>query len=213
MKLKFKNTSKLPVEFTEYKGSKKHVIPAEGELILENVGITLFTEQEAVEYYTKMQAALSKFYGDTLTMEAQWGIGMKKVKFTNTSTTPKKFSSYNSLTNILVPGATVEVVDKEQIVTPGSVEIEVDNMVAVTSEESMAYYQKLFKDSDIQVEVVDNTSESQPEEDKEQEQPPAPPKPPESETGTENEPTDPQSGTETDPDSGNTENEGNEGQK
>ena len=139
---------------------------------------------------------------------------MKKVKFTNTSTTPKKFSSYNSLTNILVPGATVEVVDKEQIVTPGSVEIEVDNMVAVTSEESMAYYQKLFKDSDIQVEVVDNTSESQPEEDKdkEQEQPPAPPKPPESETGTENEPTDPQSGNETDPDSGNTENEGNEGQ-
>ena len=137
---------------------------------------------------------------------------MKKVKFINTSTTPKKFSSYNSLTNILVPGATVEVVNKEQIVTPGSVEIEVDNMVAVTSEESMAYYQKLFKDSDIQVEVVDNTSESQPEEDKEQEQPPAPPKPPESETGTENEPTDPQSGTETDPDSGNTENEGNEGQ-
>ena len=137
---------------------------------------------------------------------------MKKVKFINTSTTPKKFSSYNSLTNILVPGATVEVVDKEQIVTPGSVEIEVDNMVAVTSEESMAYYQKLFKDSDIQVEVVDNTSESQPEEDKEQEQPPAPPKPPESETGTETEPTDPQSGTETDPDSGNTENEGNEGQ-
>ena len=132
---------------------------------------------------------------------------MKKVKFTNTSTTPKKFSSYNSLTNILVPGATVEVVDKEQIVTPGSVEIEVDNMVAVTSEESMAYYQKLFKDSDIQVEVVDNTSESQPEEDKdkEQEQPPAPPKPPESETETETEPTDPQSGTETDPDSGNTE--------
>ena len=128
---------------------------------------------------------------------------MKKVKFTNTSTTPKKFSSYNSLTNILVPGATVEVVDKEQIVTPGSVEIEVDNMVAVTSEESMAYYQKLFKDSDIQVEVVDNTSDSQPEEDKdkEQEQPPAPPKPPESENGTE-----------TDPDSGNTENEGNEGQ-
>ena len=118
---------------------------------------------------------------------------MKKVKFINTSTTPKKFSSYNSLTNILVPGATVEVVNKEQIVTPGSVEIEVDNMVAVTSEESMAYYQKLFKDSDIQVEVVDNTSESQPEEDKEQEQPPAPPKPPESETGTE-----------TDPDSGNT---------
>ena len=130
---------------------------------------------------------------------------MKKVKFINTSTTPKKFSSYNSLTNILVPGATVEMVDKEQIVTPGSVEIEVDNMVAVTSEESMAYYQKLFKDSDIQVEVVDNTSESQPEEDKEQEQPPAPPKPPESETGTENEPTDPQSGNETDPDSGNTE--------
>lgn len=131
---------------------------------------------------------------------------MKKVKFINTSTTPKKFSSYNSLTNILVPGATVEVVNKEQIVTPGSVEIEVDNMVAVTSEESMAYYQKLFKDSDIQVEVVDNTSESQPEEDKdkEQEQPPAPPKPPESETGTETEPTD--------PDSGNTENEGNEGQ-
>ena len=126
---------------------------------------------------------------------------MKKVKFINTSTTPKKFSSYNSLTNILVPGATVEMVDKEQIVTPGSVEIEVDSMVAVTSEESMAYYQKLFKDSDIQVEVVDNTSESQPEEDKEQEQPPAPPKPPESETGTE-----------TDPDSGNTENEGNEGQ-
>lgn len=128
---------------------------------------------------------------------------MKKVKFTNTSTTPKKFSSYNSLTNILVPGATVEMVDKEQIVTPGSVEIEVDNMVAVTSEESMAYYQKLFKDSDIQVEVVDNTSESQPEEDKdkEQEQPPAPPKPPESET----EPTDPQSETETEPDSGNTE--------
>ena len=69
----------------------------------------------------------------------------------------------------------------------------------------MAYYQKLFKDSDIQVEVVDNTSESQPEEDKEQEQPPAPPAPPESETGTENEPTDPQSGNETDPDSGNTE--------
>ena len=134
---------------------------------------------------------------------------MKKVKFTNTSTTPKKFSRYNSLTNILVPGATVEVVDKEQIVTPGSVEIEVDNMVAVTSEESMAYYQKLFKDSDIQVEVVDNTSESQPEEDKEQEQPPAPPKPPESESGTE---TDPQSGAETEPDSGNTENEGNEGQ-
>ena len=126
---------------------------------------------------------------------------MKKVKFTNTSTTPKKFSSYNSLTNILVPGATVEVVDKEQIVTPGSVEIEVDNMVAVTSEESMAYYQKLFKDSDIQVEVVDNTSDSQPEEDKEQEQPPAPPAPSESENGTE-----------TDPDSGNTENEGNEGQ-
>ena len=144
---------------------------------------------------------------------------MKKVKFTNTSTTPKKFSSYNSLTNILVPGATVEVVDKEQIVTPGSVEIEVDNMVAVTSEESMAYYQKLFKDSDIQVEVVDNTSESQPEEDKdkEQEQPPAPPKPPESESGTETDPqsgseTDPQSGAETEPDSGNTENEGNEGQ-
>lgn len=133
---------------------------------------------------------------------------MKKVKFTNTSTTPKKFSSYNSLTNILVPGATVEMVDKEQIVTPGSVEIEVDNMVAVTSEESMAYYQKLFKDSDIQVEVVENTSESQPEEDKdkEQEQPPAPP---ESESGTE---TDPQSGAETEPDSGNTENEGNEGQ-
>ena len=130
---------------------------------------------------------------------------MKKVKFINTSTTPKKFSSYNSLTNILVPGATVEMVDKEQIVTPGSVEIEVDSMVAVTSEESMAYYQKLFKDSDIQVEVVDNTSESQPEEDKEQEQPPAPPKPPESESGTETEPTDPQSGTETDPDSGNTE--------
>ena len=126
---------------------------------------------------------------------------MKKVKFTNTSTTPKKFSSYNSLTNILVPGATVEVVDKEQIVTPGSVEIEVDSMVAVTSEESMAYYQKLFKDSDIQVEVVDNTSESQPEEDKEHEQPPAPPKPPESESESE-----------TDPDSGNTENEGNEGQ-
>ena len=126
---------------------------------------------------------------------------MKKVKFINTSTTPKKFSSYNSLTNILVPGATVEVVNKEQIVTPGSVEIEVDNMVAVTSEESMAYYQKLFKDSDIQVEVVDNTSESQPEEDKEQEQPPAPPKPPESESESE-----------TDPDSGNTENEGNEGQ-
>ena len=126
---------------------------------------------------------------------------MKKVKFTNTSTTPKKFSSYNSLTNILVPGATVEVVNKEQIVTPGSVEIEVDNMVAVTSEESMAYYQKLFKDSDIQVEVVDNTSDSQPEEDKEQEQPPAPPKPPESESESE-----------TDPDSGNTENEGNEGQ-
>ena len=126
---------------------------------------------------------------------------MKKVKFTNTSTIPKKFSSYNSLTNILVPGATVEMVDKEQIVTPGSVEIEVDNMVAVTSEESMAYYQKLFKDSDIQVEVVDNTSDSQPEEDKEQEQPPAPPKPPESESESE-----------TDPDSGNTENEGNEGQ-
>lgn len=126
---------------------------------------------------------------------------MKKVKFTNTSTTPKKFSSYNSLTNILVPGATVEMVDKEQIVTPGSVEIEVDNMVAVTSEESMAYYQKLFKDSDIQVEVVDSTSDSQPEEDKEQEQPPAPPKPPESENESE-----------TDPDSGNTENEGNEGQ-
>ena len=128
---------------------------------------------------------------------------MKKVKFTNTSTTPKKFSSYNSLTNILVPGATVEMVDKEQIVTPGSVEIEVDNMVAVTSEESMAYYQKLFKDSDIQVEVVENTSDSQPEEDKdqEQEQPPMPPAPPESENETE-----------TDPDSGNTENEGNEGQ-
>lgn len=142
---------------------------------------------------------------------------MKKVKFTNTSTIPKKFSSYNSLTNILVPGATVEMVDKEQIVTPGSVEIEVDNMVAVTSEESMAYYQKLFKNSDIQVEVVDNTSESQPEEDKEQEQPPAPPKPPESESGTETDPqsgseTDPQSGAETEPDSGNTENEGNEGQ-
>ena len=130
---------------------------------------------------------------------------MKKVKFTNTSTTPKKFSSYNSLTNILVPGATVEMVDKEQIVTPGSVEIEVDNMVAVTSEESMAYYQKLFKDSDIQVEVVENTSDKQPEEDKDQEQPPAPPKPPESESGTETEPTDPQSETETDPDSGNTE--------
>ena len=126
---------------------------------------------------------------------------MKKVKFTNTSTTPKKFSSYNSLTNILVPGATVEMADKEQIVTPGSVEIEVDSMVAVTPEDSMAYYQKLFKDSDIQVEVVDNTSESQPEEDKEQEQPPAPPAPSESENGTE-----------TDPDSGNTENEGNEGQ-
>ena len=119
---------------------------------------------------------------------------MKKVKFTNTSTTPKKFSSYNSLTNILVPGATVEMADKEQIVTPGSVEIEVDSMVAVTPEDSMAYYQKLFKDSDIQVEVVDNTSESQPEEDKEQEQPPAPPAPSESENGTE-----------TDPDSGNTE--------
>lgn len=128
---------------------------------------------------------------------------MKKVKFTNTSTTPKKFSSYNSLTNILVPGATVEMADKEQIVTPGSVEIEVDNMVAVTPEESMAYYQKLFKDSDIQVEVVENTSDSQPEEDKdqEQEQPPMPPAPPESENETE-----------TDPDSGNTENEGNEGQ-
>ena len=126
---------------------------------------------------------------------------MKKVKFTNTSTTPKKFSSYNSLTNILVPGATVEVVDKEQIVTPGSVEIEVDSMVAVTPEDSMAYYQKLFKDSDIQVEVVENTSDKQPEEDKEQEQPPAPPAPSESENGTE-----------TDPDSGNTENEGNEGQ-
>lgn len=126
---------------------------------------------------------------------------MKKVKFTNTSTTPKKFSSYNSLTNILVPGATVEMADKEQIVTPGSVEIEVDSMVAVTPEDSMAYYQKLFKDSDIQVEVVDNTSDSQPEEDKEQEQPPAPPAPSESENGTE-----------TDPDSGNTENEGNEGQ-
>ena len=128
---------------------------------------------------------------------------MKKVKFTNTSTTPKKFSSYNSLTNILVPGATVEMADKEQVVTPGSVEIEVDNMVAVTPEESMAYYQKLFKDSDIQVEVVENTSDSQPEEDKdqEQEQPPMPPAPPESENGPE-----------TDPDSGNTENEGNEGQ-
>lgn len=126
---------------------------------------------------------------------------MKKVKFTNTSTIPKKFSSYNSLTNILVPGATVEMADKEQIVTPGSVEIEVDSMVAVTPEDSMAYYQKLFKDSDIQVEVVDNTSDSQPEEDKEQEQPPAPPAPSESENGTE-----------TDPDSGNTENEGNEGQ-
>ena len=128
---------------------------------------------------------------------------MKKVKFTNTSTTPKKFSSYNSLTNILVPGATVEMVDKEQVVTPGSVEIEVDNMVAVTPEESMAYYQKLFKDSDIQVEVVENTSDKQPEEDKdqEQEQPPMPPAPPESENETE-----------TDPDSGNTENEGNEGQ-
>ena len=128
---------------------------------------------------------------------------MKKVKFTNTSTTPKKFSSYNSLTNILVPGATVEMVDKEQVVTPGSVEIEVDNMVAVTPEESMAYYQKLFKDSDIQVEVVENTYDSQPEEDKdqEQEQPPMPPAPPESENETE-----------TDPDSGNTENEGNEGQ-
>lgn len=126
---------------------------------------------------------------------------MKKVKFTNTSTTPKKFSSYNSLTNILVPGATVEMADKEQIVTPGSVEIEVDSMVAVTPEDSMAYYQKLFKDSDIQVEVVDNTSDSQSEEDKEQEQPPAPPAPSESENGTE-----------TDPDSGNTENEGNEGQ-
>ena len=128
---------------------------------------------------------------------------MKKVKFTNTSTTPKKFSSYNSLTNILVPGATVEMVDKEQIVTPGSVEIEVDSMVAVTPEDSMAYYQKLFKDTAIQVEVVDNTSDSQPEEDKdqEQEQPPMPPAPPESENETE-----------TDPDSGNTENEGNEGQ-
>lgn len=128
---------------------------------------------------------------------------MKKVKFTNTSTTPKKFSSYNSLTNILVPGATVDMADKEQIVTPGSVEIEVDNMVAVTPEESMAYYQKLFKDSDIQVEVVENTSDNQPEEDKdkEQEQPPTPPAPPESESGTE-----------TEPDSGNTENEGNEGQ-
>ena len=128
---------------------------------------------------------------------------MKKVKFTNTSTTPKKFSSYNSLTNILVPGATVEMVDKEQVVTPGSVEIEVDSMVAVTPEESMAYYQKLFKDSDIQVEVVENTSDKQPEEDKdqEQEQPPMPPAPPESENETE-----------TDPDSGNTENEGNEGQ-
>ena len=126
---------------------------------------------------------------------------MKKVKFTNTSTTPKKFSSYNSLTNILVPGDNAEMEDKEQIVTPGSVEIEVDSMVAVTPEDSMTYYQKLFKDSDIQVEVVDNTSESQPEEDKEQEQPPAPPKPPESESESE-----------TDPDSGNTENEGNEGQ-
>ena len=126
---------------------------------------------------------------------------MKKVKFTNTSTTPKKFSSYNSLTNILVPGATVEMVDKEQIVTPGSVEIEVDSMVAVTPEDSMAYYQKLFKDSDIQVEVVENTSDSQPAEDKDQEQPPMPPAPPESENETE-----------TDPDSGNTENEGNEGQ-
>lgn len=134
---------------------------------------------------------------------------MKKVKFTNTSTTPKKFSSYNSLTNILVPGATVEMVDKEQIVTLGSVEIEVDSMVAVTSEESMAYYQKLFKDSDIQVEVVENTSDSHPEEDKEPEQPPTPPAPPESESGSE---TDPQSGAETEPDSGNTENEGNEGQ-
>lgn len=139
---------------------------------------------------------------------------MKKVKFTNTSTTPKKFSSYNSLTNILVPGATVEMVDKEQVVTPGSVEIEVDNMVAVTPEESMTYYQKLFKDSDIQVEVVENTSDSQPEQDKDKEQeqpptPPTPPAPPESENGTG---TDPQSGTETDPDSGNTENEGNEGQ-
>lgn len=141
---------------------------------------------------------------------------MKKVKFTNTSTTPKKFSSYNSLTNVLVPGATVDMVDKEQIVTPGSVEIEVDNMVAVTPEESMAYYQKLFKDSDIQVEVVENTSDKQPEEDKdkdkEQEQPPTPPAPPESESGTETEPQNPQSGTETEPDSGNTENEGNEGQ-
>ena len=139
---------------------------------------------------------------------------MKKVKFTNTSTTPKKFSSYNSLTNILVPGATVDMVDKEQIVTPGSVEIEVDNMVAVTPEESMAYYQKLFKDSNIKVEVVENTSDNQPEEDKDkkQEQPPTPPAPPESESGTETEPQNPQSGTETEPDSGNTENEGNEGQ-
>lgn len=139
---------------------------------------------------------------------------MKKVKFTNTSTTPKKFSSYNSLTNILVPGATVEMADKEQIVTPGSVEIEVENMVAVTPEESMAYYQKLFKDSDIQVEVVENTSDNQPEEDKnkDQEQPPAPP---ESESGTETDPPAPpesESGTKTNPDSGNTENEGNEGQ-
>lgn len=136
---------------------------------------------------------------------------MKKVKFTNTSTTPKKFSSYNSLTNILVPGATVDMADKEQIVTPGSVEIEVDNMVAVTPEESMAYYQKLFKDSNIKVEVVENTSDNQPEEDKDKKQE-QPPTPPESESGTETEPQNPQSGTETEPDSGNTENEGNEGQ-
>lgn len=135
---------------------------------------------------------------------------MKKVKFTNTSTTPKKFSSYNSLTNILVPGASLDIVDEEQITTPGSVEIEVDNMVAVTPEESMAYYQKLFKDSDIEIEVVENTSDNQPEEgkDQEQEQPPAPPQPePEPEPDPE-----PENGTKTEPENGNTENENSEGQ-
>lgn len=137
---------------------------------------------------------------------------MKKVKFTNTSTTPKKFSSYNSLTNILVPGASLDIVDKEQIATPGSVEIEVDNMVAVTPEESMAYYQKLFKDSDIEIEVVENTSDNQPEEgkDQEQEQPPAPPQP-EPEPEPEPDP-EPENGTKTEPENGNTENENSEGQ-
>lgn len=76
MKLSFKNNSKLPVEFFEYKTYNRHIIPAAtesesgeivpGEFVLENNGVVLFKESDAIEHYNKLYLPL---YQDSVGVE------------------------------------------------------------------------------------------------------------------------------------------------